>query len=81
VNYGIWSDPEFDELVQKAVRETDPQKQAEYTAEAEQIFIDNAAILPIYENGNTSAVQSYVEGFQMTAVSSGYQFNHLVVTK
>jgi oligopeptide transport system substrate-binding protein len=81
VNYGIWSDPEFDELVQKAVRETDPQKQAEYTAEAEQIFIDNAAILPIYENGNTSAVQSYVDGFQMTAISSGYQFNHLVVTK
>jgi oligopeptide transport system substrate-binding protein len=81
VNYGIWSDPEFDELVEKAVVETDPQKQAEYTAEAEQIFIDDAAILPLYENGNTSAVQSYVDGFQMTAISSGYQFNHLVVTK
>ena len=51
------------------------------TAQAEQIFLDNAAILPLYENGVTGAVQSYVEGFQMSATSSGYQFNHLVVHK
>ena len=37
--------------------------------------------LPLYENGVTGAVQSYVEGFQMSATSSGYQFNHLVVHK
>ena len=59
----------------------DPVKQAELTAQAEQIFLNDAAILPIYENGVTSAVQSYVEGFQMTAINSGYQFNHLVVRK
>ena len=47
----------------------------------EQIFLDNAAILPLYENGVTGAVQSYVEGFQMSATSSGYQFNNLVVHK
>lgn len=81
VNYGIWSDPAFDELVQQAVAEMDPVKQAELTARAEQVFVDNAAILPLYENSNTSAVQSYVKGFQMTATSSGYQFNHLVVEK
>ena len=46
-----------------------------------EIFLDNAAILPLYENGVTGAVQSYVEGFQMSATSSGYQFNHLVVHK
>lgn len=81
VNYGIWSDPAFDELVQQAVSEMDPVKQAELTAQAEQVFLDNAAILPLYENGVTGAVQSYVEGFQMSATSSGYQFNHLVVHK
>ncbi|MCI8538463.1 MAG: peptide ABC transporter substrate-binding protein [Oscillospiraceae bacterium] len=81
VNYGIWSDPEFDSLVQQAVSELDPVKQAELTSQAEQVFADNAAILPMYENGNASAVQSYVDGFQMTAISSGYQFNQLVVHK
>ena len=81
VNYGIWSDPAFDELVQQAVSEMDAETQAELTAQAEQIFLDDAAILPLYENGVTSAVQSYVEGFQMTAISSGYQFNQLVVHK
>ena len=80
VNYGIWSDPEFDTLVQQAISEMDPVKQAELTAQAEQIFLNDAAILPIYENGVTSAVQSYVEGFQMT-YTPGYQFNNLVVHK
>ena len=58
----------------------DPVKQAELTAQAEQMFLNDAAILPIYENGVTSAVQSYVEGFQMT-YTPGYQFNNLVVHK
>ena len=81
VNYGIWSDAQFDSLVEQAINELEPDKQAELTAQAEQIFLDNAAILPLYENGVTGAVQSYVEGFQMSATSSGYQFNHLVVHK
>ena len=53
----------------------------EASAAVTEIFLDNAAILPLYENGVTGAVQSYVEGFQMSATSSGYQFNHLVVHK
>ena len=81
VNYGIWSDAQFDALVEQAINELDPDKQAELTAQAEQIFLDNEAILPLYENGVTGAVQSYVEGFQMSATSSGYQFNNLVVHK
>ena len=81
VNYGIWSDAQFDALVEQAINELEPDKQAELTAQAEQIFLDNAAILPLYENGVTGAVQSYVEGFQMSATSSGYQFNNLVVHK
>ena len=81
VNYGIWSDAQFDSLVEQAINELEPDKQAELTAQAEQIFLDNAAILPLYENGVPGAVQSYVEGFQMSATSSGYQFNHLVVHK
>ena len=70
-----------DKLVEQAVLEIDPVKQAELTSQAEQIFLDDAGIVPIFENSNTSAVQSYVEGFQMTAINSGYQFNHLVVRK
>ena len=81
VNYGIWSNAEFDSLVNQAINELDPEKQAELTAQAEQIFLDEAAILPLYENGVTGAVQSYVEGYQMSATSSGYQFNKLVVHK
>ncbi|MDR2156691.1 MAG: peptide ABC transporter substrate-binding protein [Clostridiales Family XIII bacterium] len=80
-NFGIWSNPEFDRLVKEAQTELDPEKQAGLTARAEQIFLDDAAIQPIFENGHTSAVQSYVKGFQMTSISAGYQFNELVVEK
>ena len=45
VNYGIWSDAQFDSLVEQAINELEPDKQAELTAQAEQIFLDNACLL------------------------------------
>lgn len=78
-NAGIWSDPAYDELVAAAVVEPDPEAQAELVQQAEQVFIDDAAIIPLYMTGQTSAVQSYVDGFSIAAVTSGYHFKNLVV--
>lgn len=80
-NYGIWENEEYNSLVKQAVVETDPIKQAQLTSQAEQICMDDAAIVPIYESGYADAVQSYVDGFFMSPVCSGYEFNHLVVHK
>ena len=80
-NAGIWSNPEFDALVTEAVAELDPEKKAELTQQAEQIFMDDAAIIPIYLQGNIHAVQSYVSGYQVGASGAGFEFNNLTVDK
>ncbi len=79
-NAGIWSDPAFDELVEAAVQELDPVKKAELTQQAEQIFMDDAGIIPIYLQGTIHVVQDYVDGFQISA-ADGFEFNNLVVNK
>ncbi len=79
-NVGIWSDPAFDTLVEEAVLELDPVKKAELTQQAEQIFMDDAGIIPVYLKGDINAVKDYVEGFQISA-ADGFEFNHMVVYK
>ena len=81
VNYGIWKNEQYDALIAQAMAELDPAKKAQLTQQAEQTFVDDAPVLPLYETSVTSAVQSYISGFQMSGISSGYQFNHLVVNK
>lgn len=80
-NAGIWSNPEFDSLVESAVAELDPVKRAELTQQAEQIFLNDAGIVPIYLNGNIHAVQDYVEGYSISNCGSGFAFNNLTVNK
>ena len=80
-NAGIWSNSEFDALVEAAVVEMDPVKKAELTQQAEQIFADDAAIQPIYLSGHIHAVQDYVEGYSISANGDGFAFNHMTVNK
>ena len=79
-NAGIWSNAEFDALVKAAVLELDPGKKAELTQQAEQIFMNDAGIIPVYLQGNIHAVKDYVSGFQIPA-GDGFEFNHLTVNK
>lgn len=80
-NAGIWSNEEFDALVDAAVAELDAEKRAELTQQAEQVFLNEAAIQPIYLQGEIHAVQSYVEGFSISANGNGFAFNNLNVNK
>ena len=43
--------------MEQAINELIRSSRRSLTAQAEQIFLDNAAILPLYENGVTGAVQ------------------------
>jgi oligopeptide transport system substrate-binding protein len=47
-NYAKFFNPEFDKLVEDAAREADPAKRQELYAQAEQMFVEDAAIAPIY---------------------------------
>ena len=77
-NAGIWSNSEFDALVAQAINEPDSIKQAQMIQQAQQIFTDDAGIVPLYVCGSIQAVKPYVEGYQVGVVD-GFEFNNLIV--
>ncbi|MCB1384320.1 MAG: peptide ABC transporter substrate-binding protein [Nitratireductor sp.] len=62
-NYGRWSNPEFDRLIDEANAMTDMDARAAKLREAEQLAMDQTASLPIYYYVSRNVVKPYVEGF------------------
>lgn len=60
-NYGKWSNPEFDKLVDQAARETDLAKRKELYLQAEKILVEeDAAIIPLYWYTQVEVTKPYV---------------------
>jgi oligopeptide transport system substrate-binding protein len=47
-NTAQWSNAEYDELIQQAIRESDPMKRMEHFAAAEEILMGEYVLCPIY---------------------------------
>lgn len=57
-----WSDPQYDQLVEQAARETDVTKRTQLYAQAEDILVKkDAAVAPIYWYTNVWVTKSYVK--------------------
>lgn len=65
-NYGNFSDPEFDALVDQANSATDPAERYELHQQADRIFLDAWAIVPLYHRLATWLAKPDVEGFRTT---------------
>ncbi|MBI1238765.1 MAG: peptide ABC transporter substrate-binding protein [Alphaproteobacteria bacterium] len=63
-NYGRWSSPQFDVLMGQAKRTAEGARRAELLEEAEQLILDDYAIIPTRFPKNRNLVQTYVKGFQ-----------------
>ena len=59
-----WSDEEYDELLQKARLESDPEQRRGYLQEAEEIALSRGPIIPIYYYTNNILVSGEIEGFE-----------------
>ena len=70
----------LDQTVLAATNELDAVKRAEYVRQAQQFFVDQTPMLPLYFSGFRSAVQPYVSGYEIGFVD-GFEFNNLVVNK
>lgn len=79
-NAGIWSNPEYDALLEASLKESDPEKAAELAWQAEQLFNDEVPMIPLYERHFESLVQPYVTGYQLGFVD-GMEFNELTVSR
>lgn len=58
-----WSDPAYDEWIERAAREADPARRAELLRAAEEILVRELPILPIYTYVSTNLVKPRLGGF------------------
>lgn len=61
-NYGEWSNPEYDEVVNEAIAIEDPAERAKKTAEAQQIANAELPWLPLYEAPTTLFMGNRITG-------------------
>jgi ABC-type transport system substrate-binding protein len=62
-NHGRWSHAEYDRLIALARVEPDEKRRFEFFRKAEEILLDEAAVLPLYFAVTRSMVQPYVKGY------------------
>ena len=71
-NYGLWSNKDYDDLMAKCTTGEFCQKPAErWTAmkQAEKIALDDAVILPLYQQADATMIKANVKGIEFHAVA------------
>lgn len=68
VNASRYKNPEFDSLFNLAMKEVDTKKRMELYLEADQVEINDAAIMPVYYEENYRLIQTYVKNFPANAM-------------
>lgn len=70
-NYGLWSNKEYDDLVNSASKgdlATKPEERWEALKQAEKIVMDQAVIFPIYQQGSAVLIKPNVTGLEFHSV-------------
>jgi oligopeptide transport system substrate-binding protein len=67
-NFGDYSNPGFDALVEQAGIEMDNTKSLQMYQQAEQMLVDDAAMIPLYFGQNLILVKPYVQGYEPNAL-------------
>ena len=65
INYGGYSNPDFDELLEAAAAETNWDSSLALYQQAEQMLVDDAVCIPLCFGVNYTLVKPYVSGFQL----------------
>ena len=67
MNYGKWSSPDFDKLLNEANASTDMAARAKLMKQAEKIALDQSAAIPIYFYASRSVVSPKITGYEDNA--------------
>lgn len=67
-NYSGYSNPEFDRLVDRAAIEADPDLRADLFLRAQQVALDDVAVIPLYHGMSYTLVQPWVRGLTITEI-------------
>jgi oligopeptide transport system substrate-binding protein len=68
INASRYTNVKFDSLFTLAMKEVDPKKRMDLYLQADQVAIDDAAIMPIFYEENYRLVQTYVKNFPANAM-------------
>lgn len=71
-NYVGYSNPEFDRLLSDAASERDPDKRAALYAQANQLLMDDAVVLPFFYDRSYMVVRPWVQGLHVTPLGIMY---------
>lgn len=61
-----WNNPEYDSLIADAAAELNPERRMQLLQQAEQVFVDDAALIPIFFYTSNHLVKPNVRGFAAT---------------
>jgi oligopeptide transport system substrate-binding protein len=78
-NPGKWANPEYDSIIKSAKGgelSLDVKKRWEALKKAESILMNEAAILPVYQNGNAVMIKKNVTGIEFHTVGMGRVFKN-----
>lgn len=71
-NYGEYSNPEVDALLERAGTELDTERSFKLYQEAEQKLVEDAACIPLWFGKNYILVKPYVRGYSLNALGLPY---------
>jgi len=71
-NHSGYSNRQYDDLIERAIRETDPRKSADLMHQAEDIYIRDQPVISLYSRTNTIMVAPYVKNWVLTALNNLY---------
>ena len=75
-NTSGYSNPVFDDLVEKAAIETDPQVRNALYGEAEDLLLDSYVLVPLWRGQTRILVKPWVKNLVITPI--GVRANHLI---
>ena len=64
-NYGKWSNKEYDQLIETALKTQDPVKRGELYTKAEKIFAEELPAIPVYQYTSVRLIKPYVHGYEI----------------
>ena len=79
-NYGLWSNAKYDQLISDCTDgayATDPSARWAHLKEAEDIVMDEAVIIPVYQKGDSYLISSGVSGIEFHAVALNRVFRNV----
>ncbi len=67
-NTGQYDNPDFEQLLEEAATQTNEQESFRLYQQAEQLLMDDTALIPLYVGKNMMLVKPYVKGYELNPI-------------